>query len=257
MTALTLSWIGLAITLSLIQVWWIAFLRTKKMGMVDVGWGFGLASLAVTYAILGDGLVHLRWALAALFGTHGLRLTWYLARRLAAEPVDDPRYAAVRQSWTRYFTLKAYLFYVFQALAQVVLGLAFALIATRNSSSPWDWVALLLCALGLVGELVADQQLARFKRSANPGAVCNLGLWRYSRHPNYFFEWLIWVAAAWAAWPAEWGWLGVVSPALMLYVLLFVTGVPPAEARSLASRGEAYRDYQSKTSVFVPLPPRS
>jgi steroid 5-alpha reductase family enzyme len=105
---------------------------------------------------------------------------------------------------------------------------------------------------------MADAQLAAFKRApANRGKVCDIGLWRYSRHPNYFFEWLIWVAYFIFALAAPWGWLAVVGPAGILYLLLRVTGIPMAEAQSLLSKGDAYRRYQQTTSAFVPLPRRT
>jgi steroid 5-alpha reductase family enzyme len=119
----------------------------------------------------------------------------------------------------------------------------------------WAGAALWVAAASL--ERLADHQLARFKQDeANRGKVLSSGLWRYSRHPNYFFQWLTWVAYAIVALEAPYGWIGLVAPAIMLYLILAVTGVPPAEASSLRSRGDAYRRYQQRTSSFVPLPPR-
>src|SRR5208282_6572063 len=104
----------------------------------------------------------------------------------------------------------------------------------------------------------ADRQLQRFKADpANRGALCQHGLWRYSRHPNYFFEWLVWVAYFVFACASPWGWLAAVSPACILALLLRVTGIPMTEEQSLRSKGEAYRRYQARTSAFVPLPTRA
>jgi steroid 5-alpha reductase family enzyme len=100
---------------------------------------------------------------------------------------------------------------------------------------------------------VADQQLKRFRQDpANKGKVCQTGLWNYSRHPNYFFEWLVWVAFFLAAAATPLGWLTVYCPALMLYFLFRVTGIPATEEQSIRTKGEAYREYQRTTSVFVP-----
>jgi steroid 5-alpha reductase family enzyme len=115
----------------------------------------------------------------------------------------------------------------------------------------------LLLAIG--GEGLADAQLARFKADpANHGKVCDAGLWGWSRHPNYFFEWLVWTAwpviAIGLAWP--WGWLALAGPAFMALLLIKGSGVPPLEAAMIRSRGEAYRAYQRRVSVFIPLPPR-
>jgi steroid 5-alpha reductase family enzyme len=112
--------------------------------------------------------------------------------------------------------------------------------------------------IAFLGELTSDAQLARFKKDPkNKGRVCDVGLWRYSRHPNYFFEWLIWMSFATVASSAQWGYVGFVSPALILYFLLRVTGIPATEEQALRSKGEAYRKYQRTTSVFVPWFPKN
>jgi steroid 5-alpha reductase family enzyme len=107
------------------------------------------------------------------------------------------------------------------------------------------------------GEWLADRQLARFRQDpSNKGKVCRQGLWRYSRHPNYFFEWVHWWAYVLIGIGGPWGWLTLFGPAVMLVFLLKITGVPPTEKRALQSRGEAYREYQRTTSVFFPWPPK-
>ena len=121
-----------------------------------------------------------------------------------------------------------------------------------NPGSSSD-AAVALWAVAIVGEAAADRQLDRFKRDpANRGRLCDVGLWRYSRHPNYFFEFVIWISYALYAAGSPFGWSGIVSPALILYFLFRVTGIPLTEAQALRSRGEAYRRYQETTSVFVP-----
>ena len=120
----------------------------------------------------------------------------------------------------------------------------------------WAGAALWLAAVCL--ESLADAQLRRFKDDpANKGKTMREGLWRYSRHPNYFFQWLTWVAYALVALAAPYGWIGFLAPALILYLILFVTGIPPAEEQAVKSRGEDYRRYQRETSPFVPWFPRS
>ena len=122
---------------------------------------------------------------------------------------------------------------------------------------PADQAALALFVLSLLGETLADAQLAAFKRNpANKGKVCDRGLWSVSRHPNYFFVWLTWVSFALFALPATWGWLGLIAPAAILYLLLFVTGIPLTEEQSIRSRGDAYRAYQRRVSAFVPWFPK-
>ncbi len=111
--------------------------------------------------------------------------------------------------------------------------------------------------IAVIGESTADYQLKKFKADpANKGKICDRGLWYYSRHPNYFFEWLIWVAYFLFAAGAPGGWITIYCPLLMLLFLTKITGIPPTEAQSLKSRGDAYRDYQRRTSAFVPWFPR-
>ena len=151
-----------------------------------------------------------------------------------------------------------YRFFMLQAALNVFLSLPL-LVACLNPApgiGMLEWLGVAIWALGLAGETLADRQLARFRADpANRGRVCTVGLWRYSRRPNYFFEWTIWVAyAAFALGSPPWGWAGLAMPALMLHFLLNVTGVRATEAQALRSKGAAYREYQRRTSAFVPLP---
>jgi steroid 5-alpha reductase family enzyme len=133
------------------------------------------------------------------------------------------------------------------------------LVAARNPAPPaiWDALGVAIWLLAVAGESLADRQLSRFRRDpARRGQVCQLGLWRYSRHPNYFFEWLHWWSYVCLAVGAPWGWAAIVGPLAMLYFLLFVTGVKPTEAQALLTRGAAYREYQRTTSAFIPWPPQ-
>ena len=118
-------------------------------------------------------------------------------------------------------------------------------------------IGLLLSAFGIIYEAVADAQLARFKADpANKDKVMDQGVWRTSRHPNYFFEALIWWGFFLAALGSPWGWITIICPLLMLWFLLKVTGIPLTEKHSLEKRGEAYREYQRTTSAFIPWFPK-
>ena len=113
------------------------------------------------------------------------------------------------------------------------------------------WLVSILC------EAIADLQLSAFKKNPeNKGKTCREGLWKYSRHPNYFFEWMMWIGYAVFALGSPWGWLGLLSPALVLYFLFGSTGIPATEAQALRTRGNAYREYQRATSSFVPWFPK-
>ena len=123
--------------------------------------------------------------------------------------------------------------------------------------SVWDATGVGLWLTGLCGETIADRQLAAFRAGAGNGSrVCQAGLWRYSRHPNYFFEWLHWFAYLFLAFGHPQWWLALTGPILMLLFLYRLSGIPWTEAQSLRSRGEDYRRYQAEVSPFLPLPPR-
>jgi steroid 5-alpha reductase family enzyme len=229
-------------------------------GIVDIAWSYAFAALAAGYALLGAGWPVRRAMIAAMALVWSLRLGTHLLVRVAGKhPAEDGRYVQLRRDWARGFAARMAGFFQMQAVSVVLLGIPF-LAACENpepSLGPLEWAGAALWLLAISGEALADAQLAMFKRSpANAGGVCDIGLWRYSRHPNYFFEWLIWVSYFAYGCASPWGWLGVVSPACILYLLLRVTGIPMTEEQSVRSRGDAYRRYQARTSAFVPLPRR-
>lgn len=235
--------------------------RVENFGLVDVLWSLGFFPAAVFLAWASGGDVMRRWTIAAMVALWSLRLGGYLARRvLGHHPVEDERYRQLRRDWGSRLNLKMFFFFQAQAALLVVLSVPF-LLAARHAAPPWHaleiaGVAVWLIALG--GEAIADAQLARFKRvPGNRGRVCDAGLWRWSRHPNYFFEWLVWVAFALFASASPWGWVSVYCPALMLFFLLKVTGIRYTEEQLLRSKGEAYRSYQQRTSAFVPWFPKT
>jgi steroid 5-alpha reductase family enzyme len=187
-------------------------------------------------------------------GLHGLRLGLHLWRRMGTEPQEDGRYREIRARWGGNLDLKFLFFFQAQALLDVALGIPFLMAASDpRPAGLFAWAALGLWSVSWLGEGLADAQLKAFKhRPGSKGLSCRAGLWRYSRHPNYFFEWLVWIAYALLAVGAPHGWLAWACPALMLYFLLRVTGIPYTEAQSLRSRPEDYARYQRETSAFVP-----
>ena len=133
------------------------------------------------------------------------------------------------------------------------------LIGAQNESPiGWiDYLGIVVWCLAIAGESLADYQLHQFRQQENTrGQVCQTGLWYYSRHPNYFFEWLHWWSYVCLAITGSWGWLTIFAPLSMLYFILKVTGIPPTEKQALKSRGEAYRRYQQTTSAFFPWFPK-
>jgi steroid 5-alpha reductase family enzyme len=249
------GWALLAIGFALLWVW---HLRLRNAAVVDAGWACGVPLLAAWYAYrLPSGPA--AWLMAALAALWGFRLAGYLlAVRVIGQP-EEGRYAELRRRWKTSLPAKFFVFFQAQALLDVVLSVPFLLVARQPRDIGLIEIAgAVVWLVGVAGEATADAQLARFKRDpANRGRVCDTGLWRYSRHPNYFFEWLVWVGYAVAASGAPFGWLAWIAPALILVFLFRVTGIPETEAQSLRSRGDAYRRYQETTSVFVPLPVRT
>ena len=239
---------------------WLLSIRNRNFSYVDIGWCVNFAVLALVFAAFGDGWYVRRWLIATMYALWGLRLALHLASRIIGEP-EEGRYVELRQRWgaTGHLNGKFWLFFQFQAVLNLVLSVPL-LLASRNSAPalhPLEILGVAIWALGLIGESIADRQLASFKRDpANKGKVCDVGLWRYSRHPNYFFEWTIWIGYAAFALASPLGWIALALPALMLHFLINVTGVRATEAQALRSKGEQYRRYQARTSMFVPRPPR-
>jgi steroid 5-alpha reductase family enzyme len=235
---------------------WLVYLRTNNAGFVDVGWSLGLPILAVLYALGAEGAAQSprMWLLTGMVVVWGVRLGGHLLSRILREP-EDGRYREIRRNWQHNLKLKFLLFFEFQAILDVVLSIPFLLVALDHAQplSVFEYAGVFLWMVAVVGESIADAQLVAFKRDPqNRGKVCQYGLWNFSRHPNYFFEWFVWIAWAVYAWPSRHGWLAWLSPVLMIFFLYRVTGIPATEAQSLRSRGELYRRYQQTTSAFVP-----
>lgn len=238
---------------------WAISVRKKDAGLVDVGWTAGVGVLAVAYAVVNEGWV-VRQALVALMGgIWAFRLASYIVKdRIAGKP-EDGRYGTLRKKWGGNANRNFFFFFISQAPLIVIFSIPF-LVATRHPDPVFriaDALGLALWAVSIGGESIADRQLARFRRDpANRGKTCRAGLWRYSRHPNYFFEWLHWWSYVLVGAGAPHGWLTLVGPVVMFLFLFKVTGIPHTERQALRSRGDDYREYQRTTSMFIPWFPR-
>ena len=241
---------GLAAALQLIL--WLVQQRTKNAGIVDVGWAGAFALVVGLFA--ARGRIDDAWPIAIVVVLWSVRLTWHLIARGAASSPEEGRYAALRSKWGAAASVRFFIFFQAQAALVGVLSSAFVVPFMRAASCPvLMWVGVGISALAVLGETVADAQLRAFKKSQR--GVCDVGLWSWSRHPNYFFEWCVWLGYAihgLAFWP--YGAIAVVPQALLLCSILFVTGIPPTEIQSIRSRGDAYRAYQARVSKFVPWP---
>lgn len=251
--------LGLALASLLQLLLWVVQTRTRDATAVDAGWALSLALLAALYATLGPGDLSHRILIAVTAGLESLRVAWLVLGRIGGE--EDPRYRELRARWRERGReqLSFFVFYQAQAVVAWALAVPFLLVVFNPADGlePLEWAGAALWLGAAAGESVADRQLARFKADErNRGRTMREGLWRYSRHPNYFFQWLIWVAYALMALAAPWGWIGILSPLLILYLILFVTGVRPSEEQAVRSRGDDYRRYQRETSAFFPWFPK-
>jgi steroid 5-alpha reductase family enzyme len=234
--------------------------RTHNAGIVDVGWAGSFTAVAVLFgatassspgAFLPIGLAVVLWS---------TRLAGYLISRGAATAPEEGRYVTLRQRWAPRASRRFFVLFQAQAALAAVLASAFVVPFVVE---PWDGGALRgvgvgLAVTGVAGEALADAQLARWKRAPqNRGRVCDAGLWRYSRHPNYFFEWCVWIG--YAVYGLAFGTAGLIAlaPQAVIFASIFgVTGIPPTEAQAIRSKGDAYRAYQARVSKFVPWPPK-
>jgi steroid 5-alpha reductase family enzyme len=249
--AIVLSgWLAAAL---LMAVLWAVQRARGNAGIVDVAWSLATALLGAWFAWASDGLDARRSLVAGLVLIWGLRLGAHLWHRVASER-EDGRYGHMREQWGASFQPKMFAFFQVQALWAMIFALPMLAAARNDSPLGWfDAVGVLFWMVALTGESIADRQLARFRASpANRGKVCREGLWRYSRHPNYFFEWFHWWAYAWLAVGSPLWWLPILGVVVMYLFLTRVTGVPPTEAQAIRSRGDAYREYQRTTNAFFP-----
>jgi steroid 5-alpha reductase family enzyme len=235
--------------------------RVRNFGWVDVAWSWNFALLAAHFALLGAGHAPRRALIGGMVALWSLRLGAYLFRRVSGRhPVEDGRYARLRRDWAHALHARFFVFFQAQGTLNVLLAapLALACVDPEPRLRANEWAAAGLWLIAVAGEALADRQLETFKADPEAhGRVCRVGLWRLSRHPNYFFEWLVWCAYFLFVAASPWGWVTVACPLLMLFFLFRVTGIPATEEQALRSKGDAYREYQRTTSAFVPWWPRA
>jgi steroid 5-alpha reductase family enzyme len=250
---------GVILSVTGFTIGWAVCRRIHNYSFLDVIWSLSVGALAALYAVLGSGTLERR----AAFGCVGLawssRLGIYiLIRVMRAHPAEDARYRTLRERWTG--PVGFLLFFEIQALIAVVFSLPFLMASVEPAlrMGSLEIIGLGIVLFATAGESIADWQAQAFKRREprKRSPVLDTGLWRYSRHPNYFFESLVWWGFFVAALDFRYGWVTVVCPLLMLYFLLRVTGIPLTEKHSLESHGDAYREYQRATSRFVPWFPK-
>lgn len=242
---------------------WIIATYNQRAGLVDVAWSFCIAINVIITAFMLDSAPNiLRLFIGFASGLWFIRLCIHLFRRYLSENVEDTRYANMRRAMGAYQHVGFLVFFIFQAGLAILFS--YPMISLLNvSTENWNsyinitiLISAVIMCIALIGETVADQQLYKFKLNPNhQGKTLDQGLWKYSRHPNYFFEWLHWfaypilglAAGIYILW---------IYPILMLLFLYYITGIPFSEQQALAHRGENYACYQRRTSIFFPWPPK-
>jgi steroid 5-alpha reductase family enzyme len=239
---------------------WLMQLRSRNAGIVDVIWAACMAASALFYASVGSGSLIARLGVTLFGGFWGFRLCMHILSRVLTEH-EDGRYRYLRSHW-KDNQFKFFLFFQAQAVLTALFSLPFYAVAQNANEgfTRWCFIGITIWCVSIAGESIADAQLATFRMNPNNrGKTCRVGLWRYSRHPNYFFEWLHWFTYVFLAIHSPYSvWLySLLGPILMLISLRWVTGIPYVEAQALRSRGDDYRDYQRSTSAFIPWFPAS
>ncbi|MFQ5991414.1 MAG: DUF1295 domain-containing protein [Nitrospiraceae bacterium] len=251
-----LGWLAAA---PLMLVLWFAQRSRPNASLADVGWCFGFAFVIFGYALAAPGEIERRLVVSSLAGIHAIRLGTHILFDRVLGKTEDARYQTLRREWGSRAPLYSFFYFQSQAVAIAVFSIPLLVLMynPHKTVSLWELAGVVVWLGAVIGETMADRQLARFRANPNNGGkTCRLGLWRYSRHPNYFFEGLYWSAYVLMGVGVPYGWLTLIGPLLMVWALLRVTGVPRAEAQALASRGADYREYQRTTSVFLPWFPK-
>jgi steroid 5-alpha reductase family enzyme len=247
------------VTAAFMAALWLVQVRLRNASIADVGWCAGLIGTVLWYVAQATGEPERKMLVALLVAVYAGRLGLYILLDRVAGKEEDARYRRLRERWGASAALFMFGYFQLQAVAVAAFSLPF-LIVIQNPRPPFgliELVGVLIWLTAVMGEAAADRQLATFRSKPwNRDRVCRDGLWHYSRHPNYFFEWLHWWSYVVMALGAP-GWpLTLIGPIGMGVALVKVTGIPPAEEQALRNRGEDYRQYQRTTSAFVPWFPR-
>jgi steroid 5-alpha reductase family enzyme len=256
---LSLMGLNLAVVSVGMVLLWIVSLRLRDVSIVDIAWGAAGALIAILSLLLGPGPLPRRILISSMAAFWGIRLALHIGLRKKGKE-EDFRYAAWRAEHGKAFPLRS-LFSIFLLQAFLIWAISAPVqLASFSAGGEGlaipDLLGLTVWIIGFVVEWVADQQLKSFlAEPGNRGQVMDQGLWKYSRHPNYFGESLIWWGIFLVAAPVPWGWVTAFSPLLMTFFLVKVSGVPLLE-EALAARREGYREYMARTSMFFPWPPR-
>ncbi|TVR14821.1 MAG: DUF1295 domain-containing protein [Planctomycetota bacterium] len=236
---------------------WLWQRRSGDAGIVDVAWTCMVGCGGILHLSLGDGDITLRLLAIAMLGLWTLRLAGHILLRMLRDDEEDGRYQMLRSKWGHRAQAKMLGFFQLQALFVLLFLIPFAMIAYSPAAATWQIIAApTLWLLAAVGNGLADRQLQRWRNNpAHHGRTCRAGLWGWSRHPNYFFEWILWLSYLLLLVHQPYALtIAAITPAVLLFLLLKVTGIPYTERCAVAKRGDDYRRYQQEVSAFIPWP---
>lgn len=237
------------IAFGLMFITWLFYLRSKNPGVVDVSWGLGILLCGQWYLFNNYASSKVVVAAILLF-IWGVRLSGFLWYTRVRPKHVEKRYLDIAKSWKVKQELGFFANFMLQAFLLYFIALPFLFLSPSSTLSLIDNLAILMVIVGIIGEATADFQLYNFKKHIQ-GAVCDVGLWHYSRHPNYFFEIVTWFGFALFVMPEPNGYIGLIAPLSLIVIMRFITG-PITERVSLQSKGESFRKYQETTSMIIP-----
>ena len=240
------------------SAWFAVALITKRNDVADIAWGLGFGVASTSSFIKCGNYTFTAIFVTILVTVWGLRLSWHIGQRNIKKP-EDYRYSAWRESWGKWFIIKSYLqIFIFQGFLMLLIVSPILVIYTysNNGIFPVVVIGILIWVCGFLFESISDHQLKKFTDNPqNKGRIMNKGLWHYSRHPNYFGEVTQWWAIGLIALPASFGWLGLIGPCVITFLIVKVSGVPMLENKY--QNNLEYQAYKINTSMLLPIPRKS
>ena len=245
------------LTMLYMLAWFVVSVVIKRNDVADIAWGIGFVLVAVVSLVLGDTESARSLLATGLVAVWGLRLSTHIYLRIRGKD-EDPRYRKWRQEWGRWFYPRSFFqVFILQGLL-LLLVVSPVVFVNTFAGGPLGVAAVIGALIWLVGfgfEVVGDRQLRRFLADpANKGKVLQSGLWRYTRHPNYFGEVTQWWGLWCIALAVPYGWISVIGPAAITVLILYVSGIPMLEKKMAGN--PAFEEYKQRVSTFIPMPPK-
>jgi steroid 5-alpha reductase family enzyme len=240
-----------------VSVWFVISLLIKRNDIADIAWGLGFVTIVIfLFTTQAPALLSVFVYILTLIW--GLRLAIHIGLRSKGKP-EDFRYKKWREEWGKYFVLRSYLqVYLLQGFFMWIISLPIILVSMAKNQpiSPFILVGSIVWLIGFVFESIGDYQLMLFiKQRQNKSDIMQTGLWKYTRHPNYFGEVLVWWGIFIMVLPLEYGLWAIISPITISFLLLYVSGIPMLEAKY--NHNQAFQEYKKRTSSFFPMLPKS